>query len=155
MKLSNSNSKILKNLRGSYGFTIMELLVVIGVLGILAGATVSIINKNQPTAIANDSSRRAKMSALIQSLESYRLSEGHYPADLSDSVFKENYVGSISSQDLPGLIYTKPANSDSFTIYSEKAFTPEGGTRKYFVYSSTSGELLECDTTVQDSDTCD
>ncbi len=71
-------SVAMHQLRGrSVGFTLLELLVVIGVLGILTAIAVPMIQSSQTRAAIARS--RGELAALSQALESYRQYYGDYP----------------------------------------------------------------------------
>lgn len=63
------------------GFTIVELLIVIVVIGILAAITVVAYNGIQDR--ANDSRRISDVKSIIKALELYKVKQGYYPAALS------------------------------------------------------------------------
>lgn len=60
------------------GFTIVELLIVIVVIGVLAG--ISIVAYNGVTAKARDSQRAQDMKTIAKALEMYYVDNGRYPA---------------------------------------------------------------------------
>lgn len=86
-------SKRMKNLskkfiKGQSGFTIVELLVVIVVIGILASIT--IVAYSGVTARANKSAMQASAANLAKKIEAYNAEKGEYP--------QYNTIGTITAQ---------------------------------------------------------
>lgn len=76
-----------KNIKANYkkgqsGFTIVELLIVIVVIGILAAIT--IVAYNGVTARANTTSAQAAGSSVVKKVEAYNAEESGYPANPTD-----------------------------------------------------------------------
>ena len=67
------------------GFTLVELLIVISILGILAEFTMSIMNTRQQKARAEDSVRQATVSKLGQIMDAFNVAEGFYPGSVYPS----------------------------------------------------------------------
>ena len=67
------------------GFTLVELLIVISILGILAAFTMSIMNTRQQKARAEDSVRQATVSKLGQIIDAFYVAEGFYPGSVYPS----------------------------------------------------------------------
>lgn len=63
--------------RPTKGFTIVELLIVIVVIGILAA--ISLVAFGTAQSKARDSSRMAKLDALVKGIEQYYVENGRYP----------------------------------------------------------------------------
>ena len=63
----------------SSGFTLVELLVVISIITILAGLTISTMSYAQNNAARNRA--KAEISALSLAIESYKIDNGDYPRD--------------------------------------------------------------------------
>jgi prepilin-type N-terminal cleavage/methylation domain-containing protein len=77
----------LKN-KASKGFTIVELLIVIVVIGILAALVVTTYNGIQQK--ARDTERKTDVNALHGQIEAYQAQNGKYPtlANVNDSAFR-------------------------------------------------------------------
>ena len=87
-----SFNNIKTNLRSEKGFTIVELLIVIVVIGILAAIT--IVSFNGVTAKANTTSAKSAAASVIKKAEAYNAEIGHYPvlgADLTGAAATESY----------------------------------------------------------------
>ncbi len=63
----------------SKGFTLVELLVVMGVIAVLATVLISVINPNTQFAKARDGQRKAYLEQIRSALEQYRADQGSYP----------------------------------------------------------------------------
>lgn len=68
------------------GFTLVELLVVIAVVGILMAAVVVAINPAKKLAQARDSNRKTSIGQLVTALASFYTQTSVYPGDLADLV---------------------------------------------------------------------
>lgn len=72
-------------LHSNIGFTLVELLIVVALISILSGLTLQIINSRGQRAIARDGVRQHNLSSLREGIEAFRVSEGRYPTNSSDS----------------------------------------------------------------------
>jgi prepilin-type N-terminal cleavage/methylation domain-containing protein len=136
------------------GFTIVELLIVVVVIGILAAIT--IVAYNGITASANDAHRVADVDAVKKFMEIYYVENGYYPA--SNNILDANAATALSSGPLQGLSpeALRGPSATASTVsswgqwggdvisagmdYSYKSFKPDG-----------SGGVQNCTTT---TDTC-
>lgn len=66
------------------GFTLVELLVVIGVIGALATTIITIINPATQTQRANDARRKSDLAQIQKALELFYNDNGRYPPHSSD-----------------------------------------------------------------------
>ncbi len=67
------------------GFTLLEILLVIAVIGILAAIVLIAINPNKQLAQARNAERRVDLNTLNKSLEQILIDTGSYPAGITDS----------------------------------------------------------------------
>ena len=71
-------------------FTLVELLVVVSVIGILAGIMISIINPERQRQRARDARRRSDLAIVSTALEQYYADHSVYPADTSYTDLRGN-----------------------------------------------------------------
>lgn len=63
-----------------FGFTLIELIVVIGIISVMAAAALATLNPFAQFQKANDSKRKADLSQIQKALESYYQDNGTYPS---------------------------------------------------------------------------
>ncbi|MCR4326794.1 MAG: type II secretion system GspH family protein [Candidatus Roizmanbacteria bacterium] len=92
----------MKPMRHTAGFTLLELLVVISIMGILIAIGVqsyTTLNKQ-----ARDGRRISDLQTIRTALESYRSQNGDYPADLSPIV-PSGYLNNLPEDPVPDRQY--------------------------------------------------
>jgi prepilin-type N-terminal cleavage/methylation domain-containing protein len=72
------------------GFTLLELLLVIGIIGILSGIVVVALNPSNQMLKAKDSRRRHDVNELQKALTQYLIDNGEYPTEIPEG--EENSV---------------------------------------------------------------
>jgi general secretion pathway protein G len=72
------------------GFTLVELLIVIGVLGIMASSLYVLIDPALQISKSRDSNRKADIKQIQAALELYRSDQGNYPNPNNNSVACNN-----------------------------------------------------------------
>lgn len=77
------------------GFTIVELLIVIVVIGILAAITIVAYNGVQQR--ARDSERQSDVSAITKALELYYIDNGRYPAGSGSTTLNSSWSATIDA----------------------------------------------------------
>jgi general secretion pathway protein G len=112
------------------GFTLIEILVVIAMIGILATASMMLINPSVQLQKSRDSKRKSDIKIIQSALELYRSEQGTYPASTNNSV-----VTCAQSFTLNGLcdstdtvyLQTVPMDPKTQTNYFYCSSTDTGG----------------------------
>ena len=119
------------------GFTLIEMLIVVVVLGILIGVSVSVIGPSQQKERAEDSVRLRNIKAIAEGMESYNQIERAYPPDTSiddpNSLLYQVYL-----DEWPGDEYKYTNLSGDFVLEVENSL---GGCYKY---QSTWFQVMSC-----------
>ncbi len=136
---ANGSDFMRKNfLKNSFGFTLVELIVVIGILSILAVVGLVAINPLVQFQKANDSRRKADFSQIQKALETYYQDKGSYPLS---SVTSPLYRITVPGQTTPttinwgeqwqpymNLVPKDPIASKNYVYYSAG--------QSYYLYAS-------------------
>jgi prepilin-type N-terminal cleavage/methylation domain-containing protein len=111
---------LFKNLRLNAGFTMIELLIVIAILGILAVAVLSAINPIEQINRSRDTGTRSDAEQLISAADRYYAFNGFYPWQIGASETAAKALAWIGFSD------TVPVDSAGCTV-AEKLSTPVVG----------------------------
>jgi len=77
--------KLLSRLRSQAGFTMIDLLIVIAILGILAVAVLSAINPIEQINRGRDTGSRSDAEQLLSAIDRYNAFQGYYPWQIGAS----------------------------------------------------------------------
>ncbi|MFC1756151.1 type IV pilin protein [Patescibacteria group bacterium] len=121
------------------GFTMIELLIVISLVGILSSILVSTINAGRQRDYANDGVRRQNLMDLVQTVETYFAAERSYPNEggvhnpLDASATPTDTIAAFYIEEWPSeYIYNRDtAAGDNFSIHVQM-----GSSTDFFKYSS-------------------
>ncbi|EKD99727.1 MAG: hypothetical protein ACD_22C00189G0005 [uncultured bacterium] len=131
-------------------FTLIELLIVVSLIGILSGVTLTVINANRQREVASDSVKQANLEKLVQGVESYKASEGIYPVSIKDSGLI-TYISKWPNGTPAGAVYEYFTDS-SLSILGLSVITSDGGSYKY---RSEWGEIKKCDSASPKDTVCE
>ncbi len=139
-KGSRTIKKIMGKLANQRGFSLMELMIVMVILGLLASLVGPAMFKKLGTAKQN--AARTQIGMLMASLDAYRLDVGHYPsqADGLESLVvnpgEEKWDGPYLKKGIPAdpwdnsYYYVNPGEHGEIDIYSLGADNREGGEKE-------------------------
>lgn len=134
--------------KGNSGFTLVEILVTIGLIGILAGVTFSLVNPKKHQDDAEDGVRQASLGRLVLGLEAYLGANGTYPleSELTDADNNGKPDGSEAAAfvaKLPsGATYTYTASADRASF--EVSVPDSKNSGACYKYKSSWGKIKKC-----------
>jgi len=87
------------------GFTLVELMVVVSIVGILAGIVVAVLNPEKFRGRARDGVRMQDLAIIKGALEQYYAENNAYPPDIAGSL--NGYLSTVPADPLsPSRVYT-------------------------------------------------
>ena len=113
----------------SRGFTLIELIVAIGVIGVLTSVLVTLINPDTQLRKSRDTRRKSDLSLIQSALEQYRSDQDSYPLTIDfpacGNSFKSpppapfiTYMEKIPCDPLPASLYTYSSDGITYSIVS-------------------------------------
>jgi general secretion pathway protein G len=114
-----------KALKSSSGFTLVEMLLVVVIIGVLTAVVAGNFGKKSTTARIN--ATRASISAISSAIEVYQMDTGRYPSSLDDLVSNPGaanwdgpYIkgGKDALVDAWGVAFTYKADGANFKVIS-------------------------------------
>jgi len=138
--------------KSSSGFTLIEVLMVIALIGILAGVVISVINPTKTQSIARDGIRKENLAKLASAVEAYRQAEGKYPTNAQSSdiasvfrtVYVKNWPDGVNDKGILdpawNYFYNYIASTDEFAVNVQES----GKTGWCFKYYPRWGVVKEC-----------
>lgn len=117
------------------GFTLVEMLVVIALVGVIAAAAIMGINPLAQIQKSNDAHRKSDLASLQRALELYYQDNGSYPASSADfklfiNATTINWGGAWSPY--MSILPRDPLPSDTYVYYSPST----GNGQTYYIYAT-------------------
>lgn len=128
------------------GFTLAELLIVIAVIGIVSGVAITVIDPFRQRDVALDASKRQNLSDVANAIETFRVTEGKYPAQGSNNnPLDSSAIDSSALKEYvelwPAFLeYSVDSENDVFSLHTEKETEED----MYFKYNSDWKKIQEC-----------
>ena len=123
MKLINITSANIKNSSNTKGFTLIELIIVIGVLGVLAAALLIAIDPLEQLARGRDSGRLSSVTQLGRAFQAYLAGQNLSAYPVISTTWQTTYL--VASGDIKNGIILNPApktSCDPTAAYAEGNF---------------------------------
>ena len=111
--------KLKKNLTNNSGFTLLELMIVMGIMIILAATSIVIFNPGEKQREQRDALRGAALTQIASTLELYYSDNKKYPASITDLI---PYNSKVNDADPLGCFYeyTPSVDSSSYKLVGPK-----------------------------------
>lgn len=126
--------KIFKTKHTSFGFTLVELLVVVAVIGVLAGTVAFVINPAEQIKKAHDAQRKNDLAQMARVLEQYYNDFGIYPEnDVSFQIVDNEDVSHVWGTSWAPYIDTLPEDPVDTQNY---IYLSDQDGQRYYLYAN-------------------
>jgi type II secretion system protein G len=126
-------------IKNNTGFTLIELIVAIGILGVMATTAIAVLNPFAQFQKANDAKRKGDLSQVQKALETYYQDYGEYPAYTNNSYYLDPTTApntrtpktwGLSWQPYMNVIPSDPDKNKKYVYYT----SPDR--QSYYLYAS-------------------
>jgi prepilin-type N-terminal cleavage/methylation domain-containing protein len=107
----------MRHLLKNKGFTLIELMVVIGLIMILATVSIALINPVAQMQKALDAQRKSDLGQIMHSLELYYHDNGQYPAALVFGASWTPYAAKLPNDPKPPKVYAYRTTGQAYYLY--------------------------------------
>jgi len=139
-------NKSLNKIRCFCGFTLVELMIVVSVIGTLSGVGISLLNQGKQKNRAQDAVNLANLEKAVTAVESYFYNEGgKYPSSVPDetNTTLNNYIKTWPE----GFIYKYDAGLNVYSIVVRRK-----SNTNYYKYISNCFRIMECVSSVSSTE---
>ena len=143
----------MQELKKNTGFTLIELVIVIAVIGAMSGALINVLNGQRQREYAQDGVLRNSLDLTVKAVETYYTSERSYPdqggANQNPTLGADSSILAFYLEIWPdGLVYN--SDGDDFSLHVRKATDTN-----FFKYNSTWKQIRECADGTDEGDMAD
>jgi type IV pilus assembly protein PilA len=131
--------KVRDRLRGEAGFTLIEILIVMVIIGVLAGIALAMFAAQKDK--AHDADAKSNASALVTAMKSCYVETADYNDCDGAGAGDKLGVSGLPMGPGAGQVSVNVSNASSFVITAISKATDGGGTHKYMVSESSGGPL--------------
>lgn len=115
----------------SRGFTLIELILVTGVIGIFAAGVLAVLSPGQQVLKANDVRRKSDLGQIQRALEAYYQDNGRYPSASANKIFTTSSINwGTSWQPYMNVLPKDPVSTHTYVYYASS----DG--QSYILYAS-------------------
>ena len=141
----------MKNFKNKKGFTLLEILLVVGIISILAGIVIIAINPSKQLADARNAQRKSDVLTILNAVYQYLLDPGHTVASLNEGTGLS--VGDVCSSGTDAIDMTPDLVGDNATYLVSVPLDPIDGVAGvisgYYIVNNTNGRITVCAPTAE------
>lgn len=126
------------------GFTLLEILLVVGIIAILAGIVILAINPTKQLGDARNAQRRSDVLTIINGIYQYALDEGHAISDLGLTAGDDTCDATDNDASILADHLVTASSTYLTAIPTDPTDASETDTSEYYVDLNTTGRVTVC-----------